>query len=218
MERSEAWFIAIVAVVMGFILGSAWSDVTHHSGKGWLYDYQTLIAGFAAVAAGFVTVNAMTKSDERQKELTLRGAKLLAKRAAVVSRYFNNMVAEFSGYPKLFRDRYDVPSPPMLSAQDIAKVRAFQSRLTSGLGFESITSAVPIFDPNMAARYELLKSIKEKSYILTEFCESIVKTKVEVPPEMIKKAAVDFAKTIEFSRIHLELFAKDLENLESSVV
>ncbi|TPL05096.1 MULTISPECIES: hypothetical protein [unclassified Mesorhizobium] len=217
MERSEAWFIAIVAAVMGFILGSAWSDVTHHSSKGWLYDYQTLIAGFAAVAAGFVTVNAMTKSDERQKELTLRGAKLLAMRAAVVSRYFYNLIVEFSDSSKVFRDRYDVPSPPMFSAQDVAKVRAFQSRLTTGLSFESIASAVPIFPPTMAARYEILKSVKEKSDILTKLFESIIKTKATVPAEAIKKAAINFAETIEFSAPHITLFAKDLEQLESSV-
>ncbi len=56
MQRGDAFFVATVMGVMGFIGGVAWGDFGHATN--WLYDYQTLIAGVFAVGAAMFTVNA----------------------------------------------------------------------------------------------------------------------------------------------------------------
>ncbi|MER8560095.1 hypothetical protein [Mesorhizobium sp. M0578] len=93
MERHEAWFVAITTAVIGFIAGMAWSDFDHQAR--WLYDYQTLVTGTLAVAAAFITVNAMNKTEDRQQkrhdqliEMTADSSRLKFQRAAFFAPLF----------------------------------------------------------------------------------------------------------------------------------
>lgn len=62
-------FAAGVAVSMGVaILAATFHDDTVTSFERWVRDYQTLISGFAAIFAAYVTVTQMQQSDDRQEE------------------------------------------------------------------------------------------------------------------------------------------------------
>ncbi|MEI8715665.1 hypothetical protein [Mesorhizobium sp. ISC11] len=101
MERSDVWFIAVVAATLGFLAGMAWMDNGHSADK--LVTYQTLITGFMAVAAAFITVNAMNRSDQEQRRRhaeqmahVKEPERLVRRRAAKVYPHFFSYLAEIA--------------------------------------------------------------------------------------------------------------------------
>lgn len=67
MDRSDAWFLVVTSLAVGFIFGAAFFDLTHVH---WLYDYQTLIAGILAILAAAVSVTAVRDQIKEQRKQT----------------------------------------------------------------------------------------------------------------------------------------------------
>ncbi|MER9757563.1 hypothetical protein NKJ46_29895 [Mesorhizobium sp. M0166] len=160
MERHEAWFVAITSAVIGFIVGMAWSDLNHQAR--WLYDYQTLFAGALAVAAAFITVNAMNKTEERQQKrhdelikLNLRSDRLTAERAGYLANYFLGIANDAESAAGNYK-KFEVKSPPRPTSEEINKLKIFCDRIELGLEMKAIESGVRLFGPEMTSNLEVM--------------------------------------------------------------
>ncbi|RWA99724.1 hypothetical protein [Mesorhizobium sp.] len=214
MERSDGWFLAIVGVAIGFICGIAWVDVGMP--PNWVATYQTLITGVLAVGAAAFTVNAMHRSDDRQKELTLRDARRAAKNAVWVGAYFNNIYVELENVSDYFRRKYLGSSSPPLSSDDFAKNRAFRANLKTGMELEVLLAASKNFGTSMSGTYEVLKVLVQKADLLVRMGEKALKP-ATVDPIASKNLATRFISAVEDSKPVLKTFSEGLARLEGEI-
>ncbi|TGQ69530.1 hypothetical protein EN829_014965 [Mesorhizobium sp. M00.F.Ca.ET.186.01.1.1] len=166
MERRDVWFVAIVCAVLGLIVGMAWVDFWNELNP--VKEYQTLIAGLAAVAAAFATINTMHRTDEGQAErhrqklvdITLRADRLKASRAAF-------------GFPKVIRTMSgEVDFLIMLTTKisDITPdlvdrlretTQSIEKRVRRLLKMENLRSAQDIFDETTSGAYHSVLMMME---------------------------------------------------------
>ncbi|GAA2867240.1 hypothetical protein GGQ99_001318 [Aminobacter niigataensis] len=156
MKNSEnhLWFAVLVSGALGIILGVAWMDLDHQAK--WLYDYQTLITGIAAVGAAFITVSAMSRSEERQQQrhdelmkLNLRADRLRARRAAYphseqLEQSTRRLEKAIAAYGQ------DQGQANDARRQKIRKMLSLRSLIISILHRESIVEAKDLFGSAMA--------------------------------------------------------------------
>ncbi len=214
MERSDGWFLATVGVAIGFICGIAWVDVGMPAG--WVATYQTLITGVLAIGAAAFTVNAMGRSDDRHKELTLKDAKRAAKNATWVGVYFENISTEFNNVPNYFRDKYLIDLPPSLYDDDLNKIKSFRASIKNGLQLEVLVSASKNFGAKMSGTHEVLKVLLQKAELLVRIGEKINSATLG-DPNASKTLATRFIKTIEDAKPLLNTFSDGLAKLEDEI-
>ncbi|RUV03491.1 hypothetical protein EOB36_05895 [Mesorhizobium sp. M6A.T.Cr.TU.017.01.1.1] len=165
MERSEAWFVAITAAVIGFIAGMAWSDLDHQAK--WLYDYQTLVTGTLAVAAAFITVNAMNKTEERQQKrheelmkLSLRPDKMAVDRAAYLQAIFQQLGDETDEFSGRVAHKYAAIGAGTPVDEDLDAAIAILGKFLEALEMPAITDAAKFFSPRMNGIFAFLNAKK----------------------------------------------------------
>lgn len=177
MERSDAWFIAVVAAAMGFIAGLAWSDTGYQAT--WLATYQTLIAGFMAVAAAYITVNAMGRSDEQQRIRHAEQMEFAREPHRLVKRRVSHT------YPAFFGNLADIAqeigafvaesnrAPEDVDRGMINLVARFLQFLRIAMDDESLRQARQFFEPDTES-YFYFVTVKQR-----EFAEQEVKAFLE---------------------------------------
>ncbi|MER9590934.1 hypothetical protein NKI94_19275 [Mesorhizobium australicum] len=158
MERSDVWFIAVVAATLGFVAGLAWTDFRSDGNP--LEAYQTLIVGLAAVAAAYATINAMNRTDDKAQKrhedlvrLTLRADKIAADRAAYTAPLFRGLAETIAALNREFsRDRI-MGSTHVDGAHRAAAVAATLGLLVNS---HAISNSNRLFGARMSADYEAL--------------------------------------------------------------
>ncbi|WP_292452779.1 hypothetical protein [Mesorhizobium sp.] len=171
VERNEVWFIAVVAATMGFLSGMVWMDTGHSAGR--LERYQTLITGFLAVGAAFVTVNAMKRTDQEQR---LRHAEQMEQakrperfaRQRIVETYpavFDYLASEAELVGRMMNEgTLDIDRPI------VERVAKFCVRLHQIMKDESIRSARPFFDGSIEMNLNFL-AYKDEEFEKDEYRE-----------------------------------------------
>ncbi|AZO30453.1 hypothetical protein [Mesorhizobium sp. M1B.F.Ca.ET.045.04.1.1] len=173
MERSEAWFIAAVAAAIGLFAGMAWKD-TGHSGE-WLATYQTLITGFLAVAAAFITVDAMGRSDQEQRrrhaeqmEYARQPERLARQRVVeIYPEYFNYLAAEAQEVGLLMTEGTDSKN---ITRRIVEIVGHFLVFLHQAVRDETIRQARPFFDATIEMNFNFI-ALKDEELEKDEYRE-----------------------------------------------
>ncbi|RWP32764.1 hypothetical protein [Mesorhizobium sp.] len=158
----------------------------------------------------------MHRSDDRQKELTLRDARRAAKNAVWVGAYFNNIYVELENVSDYFRRKYLSSSPPPLSSDDFAKIRAFRANLKTGMELEVLLAASKNFGTSMSGTYEVLKVLVQKADLLVRMGEKALKP-ATVDPIASKNLATRFISAVEDSKPVLKTFSEGLARLEGEI-
>ncbi|RWH88003.1 MAG: hypothetical protein EOR77_25775 [Mesorhizobium sp.] len=219
MERNEAWFLAVVTAVIGFIVGMAWSDLNHQAG--WLYQYQTLVTGVLAVSAAFITVNAMNKTEERQQKrhdelirVSQRADRLTAQRAGHMKDYFRKVAVELAEVQGTF-DAFDAsnPNPPRATDAQIDKISYMIELLRLGLEMDVIKSSKHLFGAKMSVSYERLLYVLNWSTERFRLIEANRRNLTRSSTEDIAQNIWKIASQIDY--LLIEKFADELERLES---
>lgn len=173
MERSDAWFIAAVAAIMGFLAGMAWMDTGHPAGR--LETYQTLITGFLAVAAAFITVNAMKRTDHEQR---LRHAEQMD-HARRPERLARERVVEiyptFFGYLAEEAEEVGLLVTAGMGRQDVTRsllktVDHFVTFLHSAVRDEAIRQARPFFGAAIEMNFSFI-ALKDEEFQKADYRE-----------------------------------------------
>lgn len=165
MERSDVWFIAVVCAVLGIIVGMAWVDFWNELNP--LKEYQTLIAGLAAVAAAFATINTMHRTDEAQAErhrqlvdLTLRPDRLKANRAAYAFPAAIKTLAREADFIVTLATKSSDITPELVNRL-IEATQSVEKRVRRVLSMNNLSGAQDIFDEKTSVVYNSLLGMME---------------------------------------------------------
>ncbi|CDX45954.1 hypothetical protein MPLA_810021 [Mesorhizobium sp. ORS 3359] len=181
MERGETWFIAAVAAAMGFLGGMAYKDFGYSSG--WLATYQTLIAGVLAVAAAFVTVDAMGRSDQEQRrrhaeqmDYARQPERLARERVVeIYPEYFKYLAAEADEVGLLMTEGM---SPQNITRRLVEIVGHFLIFLHQAVRDETIRQARPFFNATIEMNFNFI-ALKDEQFEKDEYRE-FLKTNIGI--------------------------------------
>lgn len=218
MERSEAWFIAAVAVAMGFLGGMAYKDFGYPSER--LATYQTLIAGLLAVTAAFVTVNAMGRSDQEQKrrhaeqmDYARQPERLARERVVeIYPDYFNYLAAEADEVGLLM---IEGTSPQNITRRLVEIVGHFLIFLHQAVRDETIRQARPFFNATIEMNFNFI-ALKDEQFEKDEYREFL---KVNIASCVIDGTPPDREDTDYFYRLcySIQDMSTALTNLSQSL-
>lgn len=213
MERSDVWFIAVVTAAIGFIAGMAWCDFGHQ--EDWVSNYQTLITGILAVAAAYVTVNAMSRAEDRQQsrhdellKLSLRADRLRVQRAEYP---FADVIDDFSirisDLIKVMDDASDSSSIADAFASANEHAIGCKNIFTEG----AVEEARVLFGPNMSDSYIFLtRSVKRALHRCDRISQFIAANPgTQIPLNLFK----EIRSELDDIRMEMPRFAAHLRNL-----
>ncbi|MDX8538802.1 hypothetical protein RFM23_14360 [Mesorhizobium abyssinicae] len=200
MERSDVWFIAVTFGVLGLIVGAALNDFFHEANP--LKEYQTLIAGLAAVAAAMATINTMHRTDERQ---AARHAELMEytrqpehlARQRVVEIY-----CEYFKYLALEAEEIGLLMPPHIDPKEITRplvemVGRFMVFLHQAVRDEAIRMARPFFDAKVEMNFSFI-ALKDEEFEKDEYREFL---KTNIAGVMMNRALPDHEDAAYFFKL-----------------
>jgi len=218
MERSDVWFIAVVTAAIGFIAGMAWSGSGHQ--VDWVWDYQTLITGILAVAAAYVTVNAMSRAEDRQQsrhdellKLSLRADRLKVQRAEFP---FANIIDDFAIKISNVITEIDSASD-FFSAHDAFKNAKEHAKGCKNIFLEStVEEAKNLFGPNMSDSYIFLTRSTKRALHRCQSMSDLMDATPGVPVspillEQIRVELDDIRKEMPKFAIHLRNLTKEYQ-------
>ena len=162
--RDDA-LMAVVAAVSLMAIGAlaASSVIDNEPGRGWLYDFQTLVTGFLAIAAAGIAVAATRWQDQRQQArhdevqaLNLRMDRLRARRAAFPYAKMLETKASFvlaKAYSAT--EAWAADDYPRFR-QELRELLTAKSDIAETVSGESIVNAKDMFGSDMSFTYKSL--------------------------------------------------------------